>query len=382
MAIEGPLSELSLHDVFQLLDLSRKTGMLTITSSRAGESGAVRFDRGQVVGASKKGEDATPGIGNILLRAGKVTEGELRRAREIQLQQPGSRFGEILVEMGSVRREDLQAALRFQIEETVYALFKWEEGYFSFAEQEESPDRRAIVRIRTDSLLMESARRVDEWSTIAQKVPDARVVPALAPLDEGRGAVLDLRPEEWEVLAEIDGQRNLTEISAALGVSEFDVAKTVFGLVSTGIVEILDSPRPREVTGAGYAATLKEAARLLEEGHAARARVLLDELERDAPRDPRVFRLSGRVYMAQRRYRAALDAFGRAADLDPLSREGYRDLGFAAVHAGELDRAIEAWTNFERLAGSADMGDPRVARVLAAARVLQAELARPERVRS
>ena len=28
MAIEGPLRELGIHDVFQLLDLSRKTGTL------------------------------------------------------------------------------------------------------------------------------------------------------------------------------------------------------------------------------------------------------------------------------------------------------------------------------------------------------------------
>ena len=33
MAIEGPLRELGIHDVFQLLDLSRKTGMLRVTSS-------------------------------------------------------------------------------------------------------------------------------------------------------------------------------------------------------------------------------------------------------------------------------------------------------------------------------------------------------------
>ena len=32
MAIEGPLKELNIHDVFQLLDLGRKTGVLCVTS--------------------------------------------------------------------------------------------------------------------------------------------------------------------------------------------------------------------------------------------------------------------------------------------------------------------------------------------------------------
>ena len=31
MAIEGPLRELGIHDVFQLLDLNRKTGVLRVT---------------------------------------------------------------------------------------------------------------------------------------------------------------------------------------------------------------------------------------------------------------------------------------------------------------------------------------------------------------
>ena len=36
MAIEGPLRELALSDVFQLLDLSRKTGVLTIRNEIKG----------------------------------------------------------------------------------------------------------------------------------------------------------------------------------------------------------------------------------------------------------------------------------------------------------------------------------------------------------
>lgn len=378
MAIEGPLAELSTHDVFQLLDLSRKTGMLTLVSKRPGETGVVFFDRGQVVGAAKKGEDPTPRIGNILLRAGKVTEAELRRAREIQVEQPERKFGDILVEMGSVVTEDLQEGLRFQIEETVFSLLKWDEGYFTFAEQEVAGPR-TVVRIRTESLLMESARRVDEWTTLAQKIPDARVVPALAAHEQGRGAsVVDLRPGEWEVLAEIDGRRNLMEIATTLGVSEFDVAKTVFGLVTTGIVEILDAPRAGDAPPDAYDRTLAEARQLLAEGKPARARMLLDELQQNAARDPEIFLLSGRVYMAEHRFRAALEAFSRAVELDPLSAEAHRRLGFSAVQAGEVKRAVEAWTNCLRLTGGDSSGDARVARVVAAARVLEAELAREE----
>jgi len=82
--------------------------------------------------------------------------------------------------------------------------------------------------------------------------------------------------------------------------------------------------------------------------------------------------------MAEHRFRAALEAFSRAVELDPLSAEAHRRLGFSAVQAGELKRAVEAWTNCLRLTGGDRSDDSRVARVVAAARVLEAELTREE----
>ena len=69
MAIEGPLRELSLSDVFQLLDLSRKTGVLTITSEARAKPAIVRFDRGGVTSAELPG--STERLGHLLLRAGR-----------------------------------------------------------------------------------------------------------------------------------------------------------------------------------------------------------------------------------------------------------------------------------------------------------------------
>jgi hypothetical protein len=49
MAIEGPLRELSIHDVFQLLDLSRKTGVLRVESDLRNNAGTIYFDEGSIV---------------------------------------------------------------------------------------------------------------------------------------------------------------------------------------------------------------------------------------------------------------------------------------------------------------------------------------------
>ena len=52
MAIEGPLRELGIHDVFQLLDLSRKTGVLRVSSELRHNAGSVYFHDGAVIFAT------------------------------------------------------------------------------------------------------------------------------------------------------------------------------------------------------------------------------------------------------------------------------------------------------------------------------------------
>ena len=59
MAIEGPLQDIGIHDVFQLLDLARKSGRLTIRSTVRGNEGRVYFDKGAVVHATMQDRSAT-----------------------------------------------------------------------------------------------------------------------------------------------------------------------------------------------------------------------------------------------------------------------------------------------------------------------------------
>ena len=80
--------------------------------------------------------------------------------------------------------------------------------------------------------------RIDEWSRMADKIPDARVTPRLAPLDDGPESFIDLLPREWEVLSVIDGERNLHEIAKRLVLPEFEVAKIIYGMLSTGLIDI------------------------------------------------------------------------------------------------------------------------------------------------
>jgi hypothetical protein len=235
MAIEGPLQDIGIHDVFQLLDLARKSGRLRVHSVLRGNEGHVCFRAGAVVHASMRDNPHTLGV--LLLKAGKVSEGQLGEATAAQHGGDARMLGEILVAQGSVTRRDVERCMRLQIESVVFELFSWKEGTFSFTDGASGDFvDDAAIRVSTESLLMEGARRIDEWSRMADRVPDAFVIPTLAPAGDAPESSIDLRPGEWEVLTMIDGERSLREIASLLSVSEFDVAKTVYGMMSTGLI--------------------------------------------------------------------------------------------------------------------------------------------------
>jgi hypothetical protein len=324
MPIEGPLDELGLHEVFQLLDLSRKTGRLRVTSRIRDDEGSVYFERGRVVQATLRSK---PGAA---IDAAAVTDRELERR------------------------------LRGQIEGAIFDLMAWREGHFSFEERDLSdvpPQTR--VRIATESLLMESARRIDEWSRIADKIPHMRVVPVLAEIAEDHESQLDLLPHEWEVLSLIDGQRDLRAIADLHGHDDFETAKVVYGLVTTGVVAMKPHWRtsvamPNEKTDTAPAAPAPAEATTLQAN------------TQPAPRT------SGRS--------AAPRISTPSAPLPPapLNTENpgimaALNRGYSAARAGELEAACASWERFLALAPDHPFA-ARVRSAKAAAAALRAEL--------
>lgn len=347
MPIEGPLRELSIQDVLQMLDLSQKTGVLTVRSQRMRDEAVVHVLDGELVFASRR--QSMRLLGQQLLREGKLTSRELERALELQRQDSKQRLGAILVEMGTVDRSELDRQLRFQIEETIYDLMAWDEGYFHFEETDETPE--GPVRVRVDSLLMEGARRLDEWTRLEAKVPSADAVPTLTAAEDARG-MIDLRPEEWEVLAEVDGERDLRVIASDLGRSVFDVAKVVYGLASMSVVDVQD--RPLATRDEEFRPLVDEVELMLADGDLEGAERRGRELQKDYPDRVELPLITGRALVAQGRLRAAAESFDRAVTLDPLSTDAHYHLGLAAVRTGDLERAREAWSTFLRLTPTGD----------------------------
>lgn len=376
MAIEGPLKELGLHDVFQLLDLSRKTGVMRITSHLRNNEGTVAFDGGAIMYAEIRSNPHR--IGDVLVRAGKVTESDLERARAIQERETGRRrLGQILVEMGVIPERELQRQVESHVAEVVFELLSWQEGFFSFTEGPlVGVPADAMVRIRTESLLMEGARRIDEWSRIESHIPHLGVIPVLAPIGtEAEAPQLDLLPAEWEVLAHVDGARDVRQMAQSLGQSEFEVARTLFGLISTGVLALHDPAvqrRPRTSMADDAGALLATAEMRLEAGDVAAAKAAALAAASLRPDEPRVHLVLGRAHLRDGHWSEAVEECRKAVRLDPEVADAYRWFGLALAATGRFREAREQWERWERLADGE--ANPEARQQIASAKTAAATL--------
>ena len=238
MAIEAPLRELGVQDVFQLLDLSRKTGVLRVTYENKTLEGRVYFEKGRIVHAAVSGTAST--AVELLVSAGKVSPTDLDHARRLSVLSEGAATPlDVLLSAGSVSARAVERLLYAHVESVVFELMTWRDGFASFEEKKiNDVPREDRVSLRAEALLMESARRVDEWAHIVDRVPDLSAVPAMSLSAADHATPVDLLPAEWEVFGLIDGARDVRTLANALMRPAQEVAKVLYKLIGCGLVHV------------------------------------------------------------------------------------------------------------------------------------------------
>ncbi len=353
MAIKGSLKEASLPDVIQLLFLGRRTGCLALADQH--NFGTIYLDEGQIVYASIV--NRRDRLGDILLRKGRVTAEQLQKAIEAQDDDRQHKLGEILVGLGILSRAELEEYMRLQIEEAVYYLFTWTSGTFNF-EAGVRPEREDfLVRISPEALLLEGARRVDEWSLIEKKIPSFDLIFSVDHQHINQSAPT-LSVEQQRLLPVIDGTRDVRQLIDDSGMVEFEVGKALYGLITAGFAHR---------TGTSTAAAPKVNESRVDEhrnlGIAFYKAGMLEEALREfrrvldlRPADSSAPLFLGLIAIRQARWDDAADALRQAAGAGVPRPAALHNLGFALEQLGRLDEAEAAYGD----AASRAKDDPRI----------------------
>jgi hypothetical protein len=185
MALQGSLEDFELTDVFQLIQLGQKDGGLRIQSDD--DVGIVYFKGGIVIHAKTNSIQGEGAIDTIL---------------------------------------------------------SWKKGRFVFNPNEETLER--TVELPIQQVILEAARRIDEMNKIQKLIPNFDVVVNIIEVPEAGVEKINLKPEEWKILSFVDGSRSIKEIASKVNVSEFETARILYGLISSGLVKIMKKPQPEK----------------------------------------------------------------------------------------------------------------------------------------
>lgn len=244
MGLEGTLKAFSLSDIFQVLGLQRKSGLLIVENED--DAITISFLGGQIVSAESRKHRQDNQIGKLLLRAGRIGEGDLARALELQ-KETRQRLGFLLIRERMATPEDLREALRLQIFRTLQQAFQWSDGTFRFSQEGQIEyDADHMAPVPTESVLMEAAQIHDELPRLRAKIHDNEIVFRRAPGKEeidlvsagdsaSEAAVTGSRAEQ-ETWRWVDGRRTVGQILQSAFLSDFDVLKGLCDLMDRKLI--------------------------------------------------------------------------------------------------------------------------------------------------
>ena len=234
MSLKGNLASVNLTEIFQMLSLSGREGTLFIYEGA--RKRAICFTQAGVSIRSRERNESNL-LGKILVRLGRVDEEALARAVEAK-RSSSKLLGDVLIAQGDCTKADIQEAFAVQSQEDIQELFlsrsdaqfEYVDGYFP---ETDAP----YVDLNVNQLLIEIARRADEWEYIRHRIRGPREIYRFTS-DEGEvdaDILTDCYAHRIDAL--IDGTRSVGDIIDDSYVNKFHVCKLLSAYLDAGVIE-------------------------------------------------------------------------------------------------------------------------------------------------
>lgn len=230
MSISGNLKTMELSELLQWLSQGQKTGTLVI--DRGDVEKRICFEEGYITSTSST--DPKEHLGHFLVSYGFIDEVTLAKAMEMQ-SEANMLLGKILITIEAIAEEQLDRMLTLKAEESLYDVFTWPEGEFQFISGT-VPDRPMVpMRVDVPGVVLEGMHRVDQWRRIREKIPTRQAVPVIV----GSLAGVTDEPRAARILAMVNNDRTLEEITLQTHSSEYHVSRIIFEQVEAGNIKIV-----------------------------------------------------------------------------------------------------------------------------------------------
>lgn len=244
--LRGSLGDTPLPQILHRIFLEQLKGTLTLT--RTGEVRRLFFEKGELKTATSSRE--TQKIGSFLKRRGRISDEDLAWALSEINRQHGTRFGQTLVERGLLPKSAIDSEMKRLVEEIVLSAFEWDSGDYRFEPSSAVLDPDVALSLSTAAVIVQGIRRLPDTPVFRERLNGGTGVLRLARDPISRYQYLPLTPQEAYILSRVDGVLDVDSLLAIAGNSREAAAKTIYALLSCGLVEWrTDGARRRETTG-------------------------------------------------------------------------------------------------------------------------------------
>lgn len=244
--LSGSLADAPLPRILHRIFLEQLKGTLTLT--HGGEVRRLFFEKGELKTATSSRE--TQKIGSFLKRRGRISDEDLAWALREIARQHGTRFGKALVERGLLPKSAIDSEMKRLVEEIVLSAFEWDSGDYRFEPSNAILDPDVALALSTAAVIVEGIRRLPDAPVFRERLNGGTGVLRLARDPMSRYQYLPLTPQEAYVLSRVDGVLDVDSLLAIAGNSRDAAAKTIYALLSCGLVEWrADGARRRDTTG-------------------------------------------------------------------------------------------------------------------------------------
>jgi hypothetical protein len=244
MALKGNLRDFSFSQLLNLINLARKSGVLTMTSEA---EVTLSFREGKLIDACDSASEVT-NLAQLLFQRGMLSQEHYDAIAARAAAMNDKQLGRLLIQAGFVNQTDILQSVRQNILDIVYDQFSRAEGAFRFEANAQPPATRLTIPIDLENVIMEGSRRIQEWERLLEEIPDLDISLRFADQPDARLRNVHLTVEEWRVVAFVNPQNSIRRIARAINLSDFEIRRIVFGLLQAGIVQEVARPKHQPVT--------------------------------------------------------------------------------------------------------------------------------------
>jgi len=255
MPLQGNIRDFSTTQLLNLINLSGRTGALTIFEgvptgqldamknekmAPGEEKAQVSFKSGKLVYATLSGQ--TGDLIAVLNKAGKLTDQQAQTIRQRAKGTSDKALAMRLIGANYVTQNDIVNSIKQYTLDVVYSLMSWRNGPFRFDDNKLPSNDRILVPIDLENVIIEGARRIREVEELDKHLPNLDFALKFPENPKEKFKGIHLSVEEWRIVSFVNPKNTIRQIAKANNMSDLEIRRVVYGLEQAGLVEVVKPP--------------------------------------------------------------------------------------------------------------------------------------------